>query len=217
MADELSVFKNENFGELHSIKIGDEIWFVATDIARVLEYRSAADMVRILDDDEKLIRTVSVSGQGRKTNLINESGLYHAIIKSRKEEAKIFRKWVTATVLPAIRKTGTFTLPLTNEDLSREKSKAIRNCFTDMQKARGYSKRHEYIQTTVQMKKKLGITAKKDDMTPQERASVAAAEWLSIAMMVDEQGYYEVNPVCVGASETVFKAIENKKAEKLLA
>lgn len=217
MTNELVEFKSREFGKLQSIKIDDEAWFVAIDIAKILEYRSASDMVRYLDEDEKLVRTLCVSGQGRKVNLINESGLYHAVIKSRKKEAKAFRKWVTSVVLPTIRKTGSFTLPLVDTELSRKRSKEIRNCFTDMQKAHGYTKQYEFIQTTVQMKKKLGITAKKDDMTPQEIASVAAAEWLSIAMIADEIGYHEVNPVCIEASENISSAIENRKSEKLLA
>lgn len=105
MKNEMQVFA---YGDdmVRTVEVNGDTWFVAKDVATILEYRNAPDMTRILDDDEKLIRTVCVSGQGRETTLINESGLYHAIFQSRKAEAKRFRKWVTSEVLPAIRKTG---------------------------------------------------------------------------------------------------------------
>ena len=217
MKNELLVFSNEEFGFIHTVSVDGIVWFVASDVANILDYRNAPDMTRLLDDDEKLIRTISVSGQGRKTILINESGLYHSVIKSRKPEAKSFRKWITNEILPSLRKTGEYNLNNETRKAIREKSKEIRNRFTEMQKAHGYTKKGEYIQTTKQMKQKLGITAKKDDMTCQELAAVSAAEWLSIAIITDEAGYKEVNPVCVNASETINNAIESKNNQRLLA
>lgn len=90
----------------------DDIWFVATDVATVLGYRNAPDMVRNLDDDEKgthIVRTVARGAQ--EMSIITESGLYHAIFASRRPEAQRFRKWVTTEVLPAIRRTGTYSTP----------------------------------------------------------------------------------------------------------
>ena len=97
--------------EVRTLLIDDQPWFVATDIAKVLEYRNAPDMVRTLDDDETgthNMRTRSKNGikQSRQIIIINESGLYSSILRSRKPEAKRFKKWVTAEVLPAIRKHG---------------------------------------------------------------------------------------------------------------
>jgi hypothetical protein len=88
-------------------------WFVASDIAGVLLYRNAPDMTRNLDDDETgthILRIRSENGveQDREVTIINESGLYSAILRSRKPEAKRFKKWVTAEVLPSIRKTGMY-------------------------------------------------------------------------------------------------------------
>ena len=86
-------------------------WFVAADIATALDYRMASDMTRMLDDDEKATRTVRTVGGDQELTVINESGLYSAILKSRKPEAAKFKKWVTAEVLPSIRKTGSYTAP----------------------------------------------------------------------------------------------------------
>ena len=109
MNDELEVF-NGGFGKLRTVVENEDVWFLAKDVSDILEYRNAPDMVRNLDADEKLVRTVCVSGQNRGVNFINESGLYHAVIQSKKPEAKKFRKWVTSEVLPSIRKTGGYTV-----------------------------------------------------------------------------------------------------------
>jgi hypothetical protein len=85
-------------------------WFVAMEIAAILDYSDAEAMTRKLDDDEK--QNLQVVGFGpRGVTVINESGLYSAILGSRKPEAAKFKKWVTAEVLPAIRKTGSYTAP----------------------------------------------------------------------------------------------------------
>ena len=81
-------------------------WFVATDIANYLEYSEAAAMTRTLDDDEKGLQTVQTPGGEQKVTVINESGLYSAILRSRKPEAREFKRWITAEVLPTIRKHG---------------------------------------------------------------------------------------------------------------
>jgi hypothetical protein len=86
-------------------------WFVAADVADALEYATAKDLARNLDADEKGRHIVPTPGGDQEMTVINESGLYHAVLKSRKPAAKAFRRWVTAEVLPAIRKTGRYELP----------------------------------------------------------------------------------------------------------
>lgn len=88
-----------------------EPWFVAQDVAAALDYSVAKDMTRNLDDDEKGGQIVPTLGGDQEMTVINESGLYSAILKSRKPEAKTFKKWVTSEVLPSIRKTGSYTAP----------------------------------------------------------------------------------------------------------
>lgn len=85
-------------------------WFVAMEIASILDYSDAFEMTKRLDEDEKQNRQIDGFGP-RGVTLINESGLYSAILGSRKPEAAKFKKWVTAEVLPAIRKTGSYTAP----------------------------------------------------------------------------------------------------------
>lgn len=85
------------------------IRFVASDIADILGYRDAANMTRLLDEDEKGTHIMSTLGGEQQITTINESGLYHAVLKSRKAEARAFRKWVTSDLLPTIRKNGEYT------------------------------------------------------------------------------------------------------------
>lgn len=94
--------------EVRTLLINDQPWFVATDVAASLQYLTAKDMARNLDDDEKGRQIVPTLGGDQELLVINESGLYSAILRSRKPEAKRFKKWVTAEVLPAIRKHGRY-------------------------------------------------------------------------------------------------------------
>lgn len=97
--------------EMRALTIDGDPWFVAKDVCDVLEYADASDATQFLDDDEKLIRQIAGAGQTRKMLIISESGLYTLIIRSNKPQAKPFRKWVTAEVLPSIRKSGGYALP----------------------------------------------------------------------------------------------------------
>jgi prophage antirepressor-like protein len=91
-------------------------WFVAKDVCRVLELGNVTEATRNLDDDERAefsiteIRSDGIE-QGRVYVTVSESGLYSLVFRSRKPQAKLFRKWVTSEVLPAVRKTGGYALP----------------------------------------------------------------------------------------------------------
>ena len=111
MANDIRVFTNEEFGEIRTVNIDDEPWFVGKDVAKALGYVDVAHS--ILDHVEEEDRTNSkTQGQNdpefgqRGTWLINESGLYSLIMSSKLESAKRFKRWVTSEVLPTIRKTG---------------------------------------------------------------------------------------------------------------
>jgi prophage antirepressor-like protein len=114
MTTQVVPFLFETQSTIRVIMIDGNPWFVAIDIAEILAYRMASDMTRFLDDDEigthnLRIRSENNVEQDRAVTIINESGLYSAILKSRKPEAKKFKKWVTAEVLPSIRKTGSYS------------------------------------------------------------------------------------------------------------
>lgn len=107
-----------NFGN-HAVRVVMQegtVWFVATDVCAALGYQNTSKAVGDhLDDDERQSALVSTPNAplGVPTNVINESGLYALVLRSRKPEARKFAKWVTSEVLPSIRKTGTYTQPTT--------------------------------------------------------------------------------------------------------
>lgn len=86
--------------------MGGEPWFVLKDVCNILNINNASDVYNRLDDDEKGVAQIDTLGGRQKMSTVNESGLYHVILRSDKPEAAPFRKWVTSEVLPSIRKNG---------------------------------------------------------------------------------------------------------------
>ena len=107
MTSELKVFENPTFGQVRTIEIDNEPWFVGKDVAEALGYRDTSDALKKhVDADDKLTRRFADSGQAREMYIINESGLYSLILSSKLTGAKEFKRWVTSEVIPSIRKTG---------------------------------------------------------------------------------------------------------------
>lgn len=108
LADDAGImaFENAQFGTIRVSNEGGEPWFVASDVAKALGYRMASDMNRRLDDDEKGTRSMRTPGGRQELTVVNEPGLYNAVLGSKLPEAKAFKRWITHDVLPAIRKTG---------------------------------------------------------------------------------------------------------------
>ena len=105
--DNLQIFNNSEFGSIRTVEIDKEPFFVAKDVAEILGYRDTSDAIkRHVDEDDKLTRCFTDSGQNREMYIVNESGLYSLILSSKLPTAKRFKRWVTSEVLPAIRKTG---------------------------------------------------------------------------------------------------------------
>jgi anti-repressor protein len=94
--------------EVRTVEVAGEPWFIAADVAGILDYRMASDMTRRLDVDDKGYAKVRTPGGEQDVVVISEAGLYDSIFRSNSEGAKPFRRWVTGTVLPTIRKTGSF-------------------------------------------------------------------------------------------------------------
>lgn len=109
--NELQVFNNPEFGQVRTLTIEEEPWFVGKDVAVALGYGNPRDALRkhIEDEDKGVSQIATPSGEQTMT-IINESGLYALIFGSKLESAKRFKHWVTHEVLPAIRKTGTYSV-----------------------------------------------------------------------------------------------------------
>ena len=113
MGSELKVFENKKFGQVRAIIRDGEPWFVAKDVCDALEIRT--NTIRVILDSEDIAtlkdNTIDInSGRGRKPLIVSEPGLYNLILRSRKPEAKAFKRWVTHEVIPAIRKTGGYIM-----------------------------------------------------------------------------------------------------------
>lgn len=106
----IQVFEYQN-SKVRTVDMDGEAWFVLKDVCAVLgisNNRMAADR---LDDDEKGVSLIDTLGGKQEMVIVNESGLYHIILRSDKPEAAPFRRWVTNDVLPTIRKTGSYNAP----------------------------------------------------------------------------------------------------------
>lgn len=110
--NELQIFKNEEFGEIRSLSINNEPWFVGKDVASILGYKNYRDALnRHIDEEDKGVAERDTPGGKQNLTVINESGLYSLILSSKLPTAKKFKRWVTSEVLPSIRKTGGYKLP----------------------------------------------------------------------------------------------------------
>jgi prophage antirepressor-like protein len=115
--NDLQIFRNDNFGEVRTLIVNDEPYFVAKDVADILGYQNGSRDINIhVEEEDRLKYKISTSGQLREQILINESGLYSLILSSKLPQAKQFKKWVTSEVIPTIRKHGAY---MTGETLEQ--------------------------------------------------------------------------------------------------
>ena len=119
MEQEIKTFKNEQFGRIRTM-VGEngEPWFLGIDLAKMLGYKNPSNALQVhVDSDDKTSYLIQVSGSNYKANtlFVNESGLYSLILASKLPQAKAFKRWVTAEVLPQIRKTGGY-IPLKDKE-----------------------------------------------------------------------------------------------------
>ncbi|MFM0599796.1 BRO family protein [Streptococcus suis] len=104
---ELQIFKNEQFGEVQLVEINNEPWFIGKEIAEILAYKEPNKAItRHVDKEDRTKHPILTKGGLQDSYIINESGLYSLILKSKLPQAKQFKRWVTSEVLPAIRKHG---------------------------------------------------------------------------------------------------------------
>ena len=108
--NEIQVFNNEEFGEIRTITIDGEIYFVGTDVAKALGYKDSHTALRnhVEKDDWLKCPVIDNVGRIQQTKVINESGFYSLVLASKNPGAKRFKHWVTSEVIPSIRKTGAY-------------------------------------------------------------------------------------------------------------
>lgn len=112
--NELQIFNSVEFGTIRTVQVNSETWFVAKDITDNLGYQNGSrDITRHVDEEDRQIISLFISGQNRDVTIINESGMYALVLGSTLPNAKKFKHWVTSEVLPQIRKTGKYEMQRT--------------------------------------------------------------------------------------------------------
>ncbi|MCM1334954.1 MAG: Bro-N domain-containing protein [Bacteroides sp.] len=110
--NEISIFTNPEFGKIRTVALNGEPWFVGKDVAEALGYGKGKSLNNAIashvDCEDKGVTEMMTPGGLQKVTVINESGLYSLILSSKLPTAKAFKRWVTAEVLPQLRRTGTY-------------------------------------------------------------------------------------------------------------
>lgn len=125
--NELTVL-DYNSMPIRTIQKDDELWWVLTDVCRILEIANPRNVSARLDEDEKGVQEIDTLGGKQNVSIINEPGLYSLILRSNKPEARQFKRWVTHDVLPAIRRNGSYGEPETEQYDKMEIAKMIISC-----------------------------------------------------------------------------------------
>ena len=108
---DLMIFENAEFGQMRTVTIDNEPWFVGKDVAEALGYAKPTDAVRKrVDEEDRGISKMETPSGTQDMTVINESGMYSLILGSKLPSAKKFKHWVTSEVLPSLRKTGSYEM-----------------------------------------------------------------------------------------------------------
>ena len=124
--NDMKIFENSEFGAVRVVDMNGEPWFVARDVCECLELGNPRTSIALLDEDEKGVHTMDTPGGAQEMSIVSEAGLYSLILRSRKPEAKAFKRWITHEVLPAIRKHGGYLTPAKLEEALTDPDTIIR-------------------------------------------------------------------------------------------
>lgn len=123
---EMQIFEKAEFGKVRVVGREGDPWFVAKDVCECLELTDVSKTISLLDDDEKGTNSIRTPGGEQQMLVVSEPGLYSLILRSRKPEAKAFKRWVTHDVIPSIRKRGLYATPHTVEAMLADPDTAIK-------------------------------------------------------------------------------------------
>lgn len=188
---EIKIFNNADFGQVRTLVIDNEPWFVGKDVAAALGYAKPENaMSTHVDNDDKTTTLIQGSGSNYKTKatIINESGLYSLILGSKLEAAKKFKKWVTREVLPSIRKNGVYATDKMIHDIVENPDLGI-ELFTRLKEERAARLKAEQTNAILMHVKKT-YTASEIAKEVNMRSAIELNRWL------EEKGIqYKVNDV----------------------
>lgn len=118
MESQIKIFENAEFGSVRTVEINGVPYFVGKDVATILAYKDTVDALRKhVDEEDKVKRPIPTNSGIQDMVVINESGVYSLVFRSKLPNAKKFKRWVTSEVLPSIRKTGSYSMQVSEKDL----------------------------------------------------------------------------------------------------
>lgn len=163
MEKSIKIFDNPSFGRIRTVAIDGELYFVGKDVAMALEYQNGSrDIKRHVDKEDRTKTMIFDGNQNKETIIINESGLYSLILSSKLPKAKEFKRWVTAEILPSIRKTGGYGLDNLQEIIGITVAETVKQILPVLQKSTGSSEceEEEIVIRKAKRRKPTGIIAK---------------------------------------------------------
>ena len=232
--EEVQLFVNKELElEVRAVEINGEGWLVGKDVAEVLGYSNSRDALsNHVDEDDKSSVAIYDGRQNRNMTIINESGLYSLVLRSKLSGAKKFRRWVTSEVLPQIRKTGGY-VPIREEDdeasimakaleiahrtlnkkdeLLKAKDKEIKDLSEDLNQKNRFINQLAASENTLLVREVAKVASKADVVIGEKRLWAKLREWGLIFKNSTEpkqcgidKGYFEVNEGTKEAKGKVF-------------
>ena len=163
MMSEMQIFQNRAFGAVRVVEHEGEPWFVAKDVCECLELTDVSKTISLLDDDEKGTNSIRTPGGKQDMLIVSEPGLYSLVLRSRKPEAKAFKRWIVHEVIPSIRRTGGYG------------ALALPNFRNPAEAARAWADKEE--QRLLEEQKRLALEQKIEEVRPK----VVFAESIEVA------------------------------------
>lgn len=163
MMSEMQIFQNRAFGAVRVVEHEGEPWFVAKDVCECLELTDVSKTISLLDDDEKGTNSIRTPGGKQDMLIVSEPGLYSLVLRSRKPEAKAFKRWIVHEVIPSIRRTGGYG------------ALALPNFRNPAEAARAWADKEE--QRLLEEQKRLALEQRMEEVKPK----VVFAESIEVA------------------------------------